>query len=538
MGKTTSICVRYGAVTFTSIMTVALFAVTVAGIYIVNSYIVAHNGLAATSRAFDTDTTSRLNLLTAADVALSAALIEGDATVLAALTVVNATLSADVAYLASLLNVTSGSAQAFTESLQALIETGLADRIRSINGVTGSVNDSLHNVDLVSLTPDHLTIIPSEETNTVGLSLDSVIFDVVAGSSPTGGIAVTVVDGSAAVSNTGVITVTGVTPYAMSGNLQIVGTGMITIVPDESNATVTVDGSAIATVLTNLQSMDAEQSVQISGLNDTTSSLQTQINSLQTAGTMVAESLNGTTITFNMTLMELITQLAAAQAAIAELQSQVANVTTTATPIGAIMPYSGAMAMVPSGYLLCDGTSYSTTTYADLFAVVGTMYGNSGGAGTFDVPDLQGKVPVGHKSSGTFNAAVGTAVGAETHALTTPEMPAHTHTATTDSSGDHAHTGTTDQGGVHTHSTQMSDGNNGVLPGDGSAFSGFGNVNRLALSGIDQVITASSSSHGHTFTSASSGTHTHTLTTASTGSGTAHNIVQSSLVVMGWIIKT
>lgn len=535
MVKTTGICVRYGAVTFTSIMTVALFAVTVAGIYIVNSYIVAHNGLAASVRSTDLDTASRINLLTAADIALSTAIVSGDAAVMDVVTVINATLSEDVAYLASLLNVTSGSAQAFTESLQALIEVGLANRIRSVNGVMGSTNDSLHNVDLVSLTPDHLTIVPSVETHTVGISLDSVIFDVVAGSSPTGGIAVSIVDGSAAVSNTGVITVTGVTPYAMSGNLQIVGTGMIAIVPDESNATVTIDGSAIATVLTNLQNMDMSQEAQIVALTAGTASLQTQIDGLQTSGTMVAEALNGTTLTFNMTLMDLITELAAAQAAITVLQAQVASVTTTATPTGAIVPWSGALAMAPAGYLDCDGSSYDQATYAALFAVIGTMYG--GGGGNFTVPDLRGKIPVGYKSSGTFNAAVGTTVGEETHALMTTELPAHTHSGSSDSNGAHTHTGSVDAGGAHTHSTPMSDGNNGILPGDGSAFNGFGNVNRVALTNKDQTITDISTSHSHTFTSASSGTHSHTFTTASTGSGTAHNVVQPS-VVMSWIIKT
>lgn len=508
MVKTTSICVRYGAVTFTSIMTVALFAVTVAGIYIVNSYIVAHNGLAATVRASDSDTASRIRLLTAADLALSAAFLEGDATIMAVLSGVNATLSDDVAYLSSLLNVTSGSAQAFTESLQALIEVGLADRIRSVNGVTGSTNDSLHNVDLVSLSPAHLTIVPSVETHIIGISLDSVIFDVVAGSSPSGGIAVTVVDGTAAVSNTGVITVTGVTPYAMSGNLQINATGMITIVPDEATSTVTVDGSAIATVLTNLQSMDMTQASQISDLGNTAVSLQTQISSLQMSGNMVAESLNGTTLTFNMTLMELITQLAAAQAAIAVLQTQVANVTTTATPTGAILPYSGALAMVPSGYLLCDGATYDITTYPELFSVIGTMYG--GGGSNFSVPDMQGRVPVGHKTSGTFNTAIGTAVGEETHALTTPELPSHTHSGTSDANANHMHT-------IDMVPTGWPC-NDPMTTGLVTSSCGTGAVSA-------------------TIPTSSTGSHTHTFTTSATGSGTAHNVVQPSVVVQ-WIIKT
>jgi len=55
-------------------------------------------------------------------------------------------------------------------------------------------------------------------------------------------------------------------------------------------------------------------------------------------------------------------------------------------PSGAIMPF--AMNTAPTGWLVCDGSQYSTTTYASLFAAIGTTYGS--GSGTFGVPNLQG----------------------------------------------------------------------------------------------------------------------------------------------------
>lgn len=61
-------------------------------------------------------------------------------------------------------------------------------------------------------------------------------------------------------------------------------------------------------------------------------------------------------------------------------------------PIGTIKMYGGATA--PNGYLLCDGSAVSTTTYANLFAVIGYSFGGSGT--TFNLPgfhDATGRFP-------------------------------------------------------------------------------------------------------------------------------------------------
>jgi len=65
-------------------------------------------------------------------------------------------------------------------------------------------------------------------------------------------------------------------------------------------------------------------------------------------------------------------------------------------PPGVILPYGAATA--PSGYLLCDGSAVSRTTYADLFSVIGTTYGAGDGSTTFNLPHLKGTVPVGKDS--------------------------------------------------------------------------------------------------------------------------------------------
>lgn len=58
-------------------------------------------------------------------------------------------------------------------------------------------------------------------------------------------------------------------------------------------------------------------------------------------------------------------------------------------PVGSIMPYGGTTA--PDGWLMCDGSAVSRTTYADLFTVVGTAFGEGDGVTTFNLPDLRGR---------------------------------------------------------------------------------------------------------------------------------------------------
>jgi len=105
-------------------------------------------------------------------------------------------------------------------------------------------------------------------------------------------------------------------------------------------------------------------------------------------------------------------------------------------PTATIVPWSSAS--VPSGFLECDGAAVSRTTYADLFAIVGTTYGTGDGSTTFNVPDLQDNVAVG-KSPGKALASTGGAntvavtasgnVGGSTAnaSLSSPQLASHSH---------------------------------------------------------------------------------------------------------------
>ena len=169
--------------------------------------------------------------------------------------------------------------------------------------------------------------------------------------------------------------------------------------------------------------------------------------------------------------------------------------------VGTICFYGSAT--VPTGYLACTGQAVSRTTYADLFTLIGTTYGAGDGSTTFNLPNLQGVVPIGvGTGSGLTARALAAAVGAETHQLTTAEMGNHTH-ALNPASPTHKHNGvaTLSGGGTHWH---------------------FHNAPSYAANQNTSVVTSPA---------------TVNLTIGSTGSNTPHANVQPSLVV-NFIIKT
>lgn len=75
-------------------------------------------------------------------------------------------------------------------------------------------------------------------------------------------------------------------------------------------------------------------------------------------------------------------------------------------PVGAVI--ATASSSVPDGYLACDGSAVSRTTYAALFAEIGTTYGSGDGSTTFNVPDMRQRFPLGKAASGTGSTLGGT----------------------------------------------------------------------------------------------------------------------------------
>lgn len=190
-------------------------------------------------------------------------------------------------------------------------------------------------------------------------------------------------------------------------------------------------------------------------------------------------------------------------------------------PLATVFPYAGSTE--PTGWLICNGQSVSTRTYADLFALIGYTYGGSGSS--FSVPDYTNRLLMG---SGTLVTLGGTA-GASEVTLAQANLPAydltvtdpgHTHTVT-----DPGHThGVTDPG--HTHSTGQP---------AGAADSATGAVTTSAVAG-----TTGSATTGVTVDSATTGVTnedaTTDITVNSAGGGEAVSIIPP-VVGVNYIIK-
>jgi len=108
------------------------------------------------------------------------------------------------------------------------------------------------------------------------------------------------------------------------------------------------------------------------------------------------------------------------------------------TPTGVISPFAGSSA--PSGWLLCSGGTANRTTFAALFAVIGTAYGAGDGSTTFGLPDLRGRTVAGIDNmggtaanritsggSGITGTTLGASGGAETFTIGIAQMPSHSH---------------------------------------------------------------------------------------------------------------
>jgi len=108
---------------------------------------------------------------------------------------------------------------------------------------------------------------------------------------------------------------------------------------------------------------------------------------------------------------------------------------STIVPAGVIQMWPTASP--PTGFLLCTGAAVSRTTYAALFAVVGTTFGAGDGSTTFNLPNYTNRMPYGTTVGATGGSADST-LPSHTHTATVSD-PTHNHTATV-SDPTHSHT--------------------------------------------------------------------------------------------------
>ena len=235
-----------------------------------------------------------------------------------------------------------------------------------------------------------------------------------------------------------------------------------------------------------------------------------------------------------------------------------------AMPLGMIQMYPLATAPVATTnggtWLLCDGASLSRVTYATLFALIGTTYGNVDG-NTFNLPDMRARSPLGYNTASGLSGSRSTRAlalgsGAETHALSTGELAAHSHAipATT-----HTHT-ITDSTHTHTGNASGNTGSTTLTASDsghthavvtytewashatdyGIAFDNGPFHTNVSTTSASANISVSPSSHSHSLTTtptshgvtgANAGVINITSTAPDTGSGTAHENMHPYLVI-------
>ena len=106
------------------------------------------------------------------------------------------------------------------------------------------------------------------------------------------------------------------------------------------------------------------------------------------------------------------------------VQTAVGSIVTTLTGTIQMWPTTSA----PSGYLNCDGTAVSRTTYSALYAVVGTTFGVGDGSTTFNLPNYTNRMPYGTTIGATGGSADAVVVS-HTHTATVTD-PGHNHTVT------------------------------------------------------------------------------------------------------------
>lgn len=108
------------------------------------------------------------------------------------------------------------------------------------------------------------------------------------------------------------------------------------------------------------------------------------------------------------------------------LASHYNNLRIDAPTAGLIALWGGATP--PPGWLICNGASLNTVTYATLFAVIGYTFGGSGSS--FNIPDMQQRFPLGGTSIGV--------TGGGSVTLGSTNLPSHTHSIATEADHQHA----------------------------------------------------------------------------------------------------
>jgi microcystin-dependent protein len=200
--------------------------------------------------------------------------------------------------------------------------------------------------------------------------------------------------------------------------VQIIGaSGTGVVIPNGVTTSVYCDGINFYTNLTGITG------------NFTVAGSTTLSGALAYGGVTLANSVTGTG---SMALSASPTFTGVPAAPTAAAGTNTTQIATTAFVLANGAPTAGLImwptGTAPSGWLLCDGTAVSRTTYAALFAIIGTTFGAGDTTTTFNLPNYTNRMPYGTTVGATGGSADAIVVS-HTHTATSAVTdPGHAHT--------------------------------------------------------------------------------------------------------------
>lgn len=260
-----------------------------------------------------------------------------------------------------------------------------------------------------------------------------------------------------------------------------------------------------------------------------TGTVQTLTNKTLTSPNIASPSISSPNVTGTATLPSTTSIGNVSSTEISYLDGVTSSIQTqinTNTPTGMISIHSGSVA--PTGWLLCDGTSYGSAAYTTLFNVIGYTFGGSGA--NFNVPNLKGKVVVGIDGSQVEFDTRGETGGTMAHQHTIAESSAigsSNHDGHGHNMNSHSHANSISETGAgdHGHSTNQitntgNSGNHGHTQ-TGSVTANNTAGRKVASGSTSNTLQDIGHAHADNFAVSAGGDHDHAITTTniSTNSG-------------------
>ena len=211
------------------------------------------------------------------------------------------------------------------------------------------------------------------------------------------------------------------------------------LVQEAKNLAIEADASAVATqAQTALNTANTAIST-ANAASTTANGIASTANTALTNSTNAVSTANTANTTANTANTTATTANTTANSALSTANSAVSTANTALSTAQALNPAGMviwvAMSNAPTGFIKANGAAVSRTTYAALFAAIGTTFGSGDGSTTFNVPDLRGEFVRGWDDGRGVDSgrSFGSSQSKATAAPTTP------FTGSTNTVGDHSH---------------------------------------------------------------------------------------------------